>query len=67
MSYTCLNSSSIHCFHECQASWERIRLLQRINNNNDPYAVSVSKVREVIGHVPGCVLFLELVDILRVP
>ena len=36
--------SSIHCLHEHQATYVRKR---RIDNTNDPYAVSVMKEREV--------------------
>ena len=46
-------------------------MLQRIDNTkNDPYAVSVMKEREVVGHVPHkipvAVLFLEITDMLSV-
>ena len=39
------------------------RLLQRINNTNDPHGISVIMRREAVGHVPSteCVPFLELV------
>ena len=41
-------------FYEYQAIWGTIELLQRLNNSYtvvDPYAVSVMKGREVVGHV----------------
>ena len=62
-------SNCICCFHKYQAIWERNRLLQRIDNTNEPNVVRTMKEREVMGHayvpckISGCTLFLELVDI----
>ena len=68
MSYVHL-SNCICCFHKYQAIWERNRLLQRIDNTNEPNVVRTMKERKVMGHayvpckISGCMLFLELVDI----
>ena len=56
MSYVRL-SSCIHGFHKYQAIWEpthgeELDCCREIGNTSDPYAVSVMKGREVVGHVP---------------
>ena len=56
MSYVRL-SSCIHGFHKYQAIWEpthgeELDCCSEIGNTSDPYAVSVMKGREVVGHVP---------------
>ena len=62
INYVCL-SSCICCFHEYQAIWGRIRFLQRMKLA----MMQCNKGKKVVGHVPhkipGCVLFLELVDL----
>ena len=49
-------SSCIHGFHEYQAIWEpkhgeELDCSREIDNN-DPYAVSIMKRKEVLGHIP---------------
>ena len=44
---------------------ELCRLLQRINNTNNRYAINARKVRKVVGHIcmptkiPGCMVLLN--------
>ena len=56
MSYVCLHSCS-HGFHEYQAIWspafdEELDCSRELDNPNDPYAVSVLKRTQVVGHMP---------------
>ena len=61
--------SCILGFHEYQAIWESINGEQLCccgenSNTSDPYAISVMKGREVVGHVPCkisrmCAVFLR--------
>ena len=58
MSYWYVRIDSCICgFHEYQAIWdptldEELDCSREMDNPNDPYAVSVSKGMEIVGHVP---------------
>ena len=68
MSYVQLRSC-VHGFHEYQAIWEpmhgeELDYSREIGNPNDPYAVSVTKGGEVLGHIPHkisrmCAVFIR--------
>ena len=62
--------SCIHGFHEYQAIWKSINVeelycCREIGTMGDPYAISVMKGREVLGHVPHkisrmCAVFMRI-------
>ena len=58
--------SCIRGFHEYKAIWdptlgEELDCSREMDNPNDPYAVSVSKGTEIVGHVPRKISCLLLV------